>query len=272
MLHSVWPTPALPVRDICAPSDLTDRIRELVSLVPPRFGPHTTGPSPLPIFVRPLPALRGLPWEGIIDVITASSDADRIQGVRLARGRAWSARPLRLPLRILAAADVAELLQPFQSHGFVEVPEVQKYGISLEHVDARESTSDALAESRADIVVVRDSELRSVLRACTQLSLPDRPRLIVVVTSTETSDIGVAVAGVPAGMSILRLPLEFAPRTLEEFLLAIVHDCPLHEAAKAAVRAIAHPSAVTLETDPVANHDLRLSDAAAAVAKRTSEA
>lgn len=192
-------------------------------------------------------------------MLAAQIDPDRIQLVVLAR-EAWARRsPFQLPLRVLAsgvlAAESVAALQ--QQHWWRGV--TAQFGLQME---VGEWVSNLGGLRIPDIVIAEHTD--GMWEAIRELSLPERPRLIVLLRPPDIGEI--PTLEFVDGTSCLILgfqQMEEFSRFMTEFLLGVIHDLPLHEAVKAALRnrQIGGDDSVLLVSDPEANHDLRLIDA-----------
>jgi len=119
-------------------------------------------------------------------------------------------------------------------------------------------------------VLITDSLDRGIRRAVRALPLEDRPRLIIVLSSEEAQPLQAPEPFCPPGVSFLWVPalLSLGGEFLQAFLYGLIHDLPLHEALKSALRTLnAQQAGAFLVTDPQGNHDLRLLDALAELRK-----
>lgn len=234
-----------------------------------RTGPHASGPIPLAVFVEGPPEMPDHPWTAITESLPPIRiHMPRIQTLRLSRGK-WAARPpFRLPLRVLSVGEKCRnALKGFQSASwYINDPEVQQYGLQFDTI-----TPDRIARTlRAgicDVIVVEDQIYKEVLKSVGHLHNPSlmRPRLLIVLSEgikkhyTENPS-------VPPGVSLLWVEDygdDHLMRFIKEFFYGIIHNYPLHEALKSAIRDVNLPPGndPVLFADPGSNHYLKLSDA-----------
>jgi hypothetical protein len=272
--HLLLPPPGLTQQwaatDVLLPADFDDRIRAMLERAPAiRYGPHTTGPVPLAIYVAAPAGAQLLEWEPVVSsILPPDVDQDRIQLVRLARER-WKARPAyTLPIRLLGVGQEAsrDLERLRGSSWYRESEEVQQFGLQVDEVELTELPA-ALRSLTYDIVLVNEAGIEPVLQTTRQLQKPEqsRPRLVVYLDRS-ANRLYFSSLDLPPGVSLLWAPLYPASDSSElvtELMLALIHDYPLHEAVKSLTRRIAHTGMgpPVLVADPLSNHDLRLADA-----------
>ena len=265
----LWP-PGMPQPQIHTPADLEGLLAAVISSFPAqRLGPHANGPVPAPIFVDAPPEMPDLPWAAIVEQLPPiQAQRAQVQTVNLT-GKRWSTRPpFRLPLRALAVgARCDDALTAIKSASwYVNDPTAQTHGLRFETIESGGGAKAMRTETR-DIVVVEAHEAEDLLRAAARLSHPavTRPRLVIVLSDSDRRPFPPHLA-IPPGMSLLWIRTavgESAPGFIKEFFYGVIHNYPLHEALKAATRAVSQPSAhdLFLFADPRSNYDLRLSDA-----------
>jgi hypothetical protein len=242
-------------------ADLKDRIAVNVAELREQSGPHRTGLSPLPIFVGGALSLAGDEvFALIVEAIHATGcnvDADTLQFVRLARDP-WSVpRPFRLPLRIGwngGDADAA-LTALRRTHWIDDV--VREHALQI----VPELASMA---SPPNILVLGKSGVSNEDWIAVDARRQPRPQLVV----SFDPKCGAAVLGrkrplLPAGVSFIDAgDVPLGPQreaVVKAIVYGVVHDQPLHEAVKSALRE--HGGPLSLISDPASNHSLRMNDA-----------
>jgi hypothetical protein len=249
-----------------------------------REGPHANGPAPLAIFIELPPALRSYEpalWEeGLRSMLPASVNSDQVQFVHLAHSQWITPSSFRLPLRVLALGERCDsALGKLRRAGWYENDlDVQQYGIHLEKL-GRQSALDALRETTRDIVLADDDWIETALEAVEDLSAVSEnlPRLIIFLGSPRSRQV-VERMSVPLGLSVLWVPLKFyayedenvdgLSEFIKAFIYGIIHDYPLHEALRSAIRPGQNTgylevllSSPILFGDPESNNSLRMSEA-----------
>jgi hypothetical protein len=209
-------------------------------------------------------------------MLSRLADPDTLQVVRLARKK-WARRsPFRLPFRILAVGQRADsALDELRSTGWYHQSQYAgAFGLHLETV----SPVDVAEALRAPVrdVLVTDTLGRDIRHAVRALPVGGRPRVIMVLEST-IPEAGVAPeVFCPPGASLLSVPPPFseAGTFLRAVLYGLIHDLPLHEVLKAALRELGVQPAgwgqsrvPLLVADPQSNQDLRILDALAELRK-----
>jgi hypothetical protein len=272
----LFDTPLFSDLQVYIPADLFDVMRRLLQDLPlQRYGPHALGPVPLPLFINPPVSLAGLPWEQLFEsLFPADIDPNRIQLARLARAQ-WSARiPFRLPLRIMAVGtESLNSLQELLSASFyTENVDVQAYGLHVQFSDLT-SIEKSLRQTSPDVVVVNEEGIETVLRSVNKLPKTSnlRPRLIIFL-GTPAGKLYLSNVDPGPGSSLLWISTKTVGdhrKLLKEFFYNIIHNYPMHEAIKTAIRKVPAPFSpeVLLIADPISNQDLRLSDALDEIAK-----
>ncbi|HEY0015519.1 MAG TPA: hypothetical protein VGC13_04345 [Longimicrobium sp.] len=246
---------------------LNDRLVTLTGSLPDRTGPHATGPTPLPVLVQAPPGLSAFPWEALVgELIGPMVDRDRIQIARIPI-RPWRERtPFRLPLRILVLdAEAERVLQPLRDAGWYrDNPSVRSHGLVLRQRPDLSPRQTFLRE-QYDVVIGHADAAEQALTTLSR-GVPrgeHRPRLVIALEerAQEEWSEGCPVP-LPRDTSLLRVrtdgPGEGA--FVAEFLFGIIHDHPLHEAVRSAMRRteVGLPAPPRLWTDPVANQSLRM--------------
>ncbi len=244
---------------------LSQRVQELAQGLPDfRPGPHNTGPVPVALFVSP-PPLVSLP-EVDTDVIRFAStlllDQNRLQVARLASGKPLERAPFRLPFRILATDDAATLaLSNFVNSGWYSgSEETRAFGFQV--ATASDDAEAALRDTERDIVVTESAQ--ALLTLLGEVSPRWRPRLVIAL---DPGFLQPAPWRLPRGVALLRLPHPSFGGSVagyvSSFLHGLIHDLPLHEAVKAAVRQIQPLFTPELTADPISNESLRILQALA---------
>jgi hypothetical protein len=243
-----WPSDAL--------GRVAERLRGLMHVLPlARPGPHNTGPVPLALFVD----LPGFLWsdpprcDGFLWPLSLIH-GDRLQVVGFA-GSLRRRRPtFTLPFDVVAHGALAQLaVQGVGSAPWAQDPLVQHLGFTTLDVDEHddEALERTLRERDRDVLVTGDTA--EAVETSRALPLAARPRMIV---SLDPSP----VVRPPAGTALVHIgPV---PEAVQTILYGLVHDLPLHEALKAALRM--HPSSplsARLFADPWTNQSLRIRDA-----------
>jgi hypothetical protein len=265
-----------PVGPVTLAVEIVDAINALIQSLPPRLGEHVTGPMPLPIFIDPPAGLTNAPWEEWLLHSPHGVDPDRIQPVRLAASEWKESPPFRLPFRLLSVGTssvVAEILHRIRSANWYSGSrEVQEYGFRIDEAASmtRPDRSLLKGDQTADIVLVEESAAGQVLRALRAAPRPRRVRLVMVARPNAAPAPWERRFQGPAGTSILHLPGGPGSVFAFEFLMALIHDHPLHEALKAALRrTLSQPVGPALVSDPTGNQSLRMADAMASLARGT---
>lgn len=248
-----------------------------------REGPHANGPAPLAIFVELPHALRSYEpelWEeSLRSILPASVNYDQVQFVHLAHSQWITPSSFRLPLRVLALGERCDrALGQLREAGWYENnPDVQHYGIHLDKLGP-ESALDAMRETPREIVLVDDDWIETALDAIDALGevSENLPRLIIFLGSPRSWQT-VERMNLPLGLSFLWVPLKSyayqdndvgVSAFIKAFLYGIIHDYPLHEALRSAIRPGQNTDylEVLLSTpilfgDPESNNSLRMSEA-----------
>lgn len=263
-----------PERMVCAapvPSPLYSGLKRLLQpltecLPQSRPGPHNTGPVPAAVFLASSSSPR---LQALIDHLAATLEPDfapdQIEAVRLAKSRPLRRDPFRLPLKIAAVAATGSALQEFQSAPWLNDQDVRNFGVRIKEAD---SLKQAVVDEALDILLTDEPGKAST----TVRRLPPkcRPRLVIGFGT------GKGAEETPSGtawLSIPTLPGAAGSRTLvTEFLYAILHDLPLHEAVKAAERRCgADRLSARLFADPLSIEYLRLTYAFADMQRRAHQ-
>lgn len=230
-------------------AEAIDELRALTRDLKPQLGPYATGVSPLAVFVRGQ-RVDGETLREVERLLAPHVDLDRIQLVVLP-DRAWRPREFHLPLDVAyTSRRMSRALAQFRSHDWTRLPNVKRYGLRVR---------DAVAD--ADVVFVDEPREARYLAA---LSPKQRPRLVV------TSGFALSTADPSCrATSWLFLPKQrtLSPSFVNDILYGIVHDQPLHEVLKSALRRPDAPRDAYLVADPASVNDLRMFDALQSVAR-----
>jgi hypothetical protein len=256
--------PDVPVR-VFAPEELPSVLAERSARIVRRWDPARTLGSPLAVFVDPPPELRAASWEELVPELAG---AISVQPVRLSRPTGWRLRaPFRLPFRILTVGRAREVADDLRgAHWVTGLGAEAAYGINFANAELTD-LSRALAAERADIAVARIEAAPELLVAAKRLSLEQRPRILAVVADAPPLAAAAEILRPPPGVSLVLLPRQDPARALTGLVLSLVHDNSLHEAVADANAAVGGGmSAVGFVSDPAANENVRMADAAAQVA------
>jgi hypothetical protein len=205
-------------------------------------------PSAVALFYSPpkdldLPHLEA----AFLDWIARRPGSQRIQLVRLSRAAPLRRTRFRLPLSILYTRETAPLLGDFLRQDWLQGDAMKEFGLRTEILGG--DLELTLRSNPFSILVTH--EFRAAIPLLRRLPESLRPRLAV---QTGLLPKG---AGSVAGVAVLELREAPPPAFLENFLLGIVHDLPLHQA----VLATGMSPSVALTADPLSNQSLRLSQA-----------
>jgi hypothetical protein len=193
-------------------------------------------------------------WEGLVRMLLLllMFQPDTYEVVRLCRPP-WKRRsPARFPIRILASEGrwQAPLERLREELSFD--PNIAVHGLQVRYVRIEELPRE-IGRRRCDIVFT--GEAGAILRRAPAMSEDRQPRLVVTGAGPRAAVSGVAVLWsdwddpTTAGL-------------IFEFLMAIVHDMPLHEALNAARMAVGRVGGFRLDADPQSVESLRLQGAA----------
>ena len=226
--------------------DLTARLSES------RTPPHNTGPVPLPIFLQIPDFAPWHVWERwFAATLGPEVNLNRIQLVRLTGTMRTRRSRFRLPFRILTVGEPSEfgLDSISTSAWFAESPLMGEFGLSI---DSTVEPAEALRKMPRDILIVGGPN-PALYDLISSLREELRPRLFINCSSFLQRH--------PKGVSVLHITPAFYPsrEIVPEILYGLIHDMPLHEAVKSAERRVS--GGMQLFTNPIANHDLRISDA-----------
>ncbi|HEX7316317.1 MAG TPA: hypothetical protein VF297_20595 [Pyrinomonadaceae bacterium] len=263
------------------PSDLGELVQQAISSLPQsRYGGYSAERAaegqlpqeqvpPLPIFVEPPASNPGYAWEDIAKEMLRflNVELERVEFVRLAR-RKWAERPpFRLPLRVLGVGvSGLAALQGIRSAPWYQNAETRAYGLHIDFADPLEIAKELRKEAR-DIVVVDQDFIEETLDAIGKLGRKFVGPRLVIFLDNNPNLLYVTGFKLPPGMSLLWVPLEPHDDSIsfiKDFILGIIHDQPLHEAAKVANArmrpGLTYPEAL-LFADPRSNQELRMSEA-----------
>jgi hypothetical protein len=174
-----------------------------------------------------------------------------VQLVRMASGKRLRRSPLRLPLSILFAPEVADLAALYAD---LQHSPLFNFGV---HLEVLKGDLELTLRSGSFSIVV-SSGFAGAAPMLGRLPESVRPRLFI--------DTGLPPDSSPdiPGLAFLRL-FTRAPLVIHAFLSGIAHDLPLHHA----LWSTPHPGALSLLTaDPLTNQSLRLSEPYAAMKRQ----
>jgi hypothetical protein len=166
-----------------------------------------------------------------------------VQVVRLARGKRLRRSPLRLPLSILFAPEIADLVELYAD---LEHSPLSKFGV---HLELLKGDLELTLRSGSYSIVVA-SGFAGAAPMLGRLPESMRPRLFIDTALPHDSS-----PDIP-GLAFLGL-FTRAPLVIHAFLSGIANDLPLHHA----LWSTPHPGGLSLLTaDPLTNQSLRLSE------------
>lgn len=268
-VHQSWdPVPERMLYELPSPSPLRSTLNSLLQrltagLPDCRPGPHSTGPVPIAVFLASSSLSRLQP---LLEFLAANLEStfapDRIEVVRLTKSQPLRRNPIRLPLSVAGVKATASALQGLRSVLWLAGENVRNYGVRVTEVD---SLKQAFTEEPLDVLLTdQPGQASTTIR---RLPSRRRPRLVIAFGA------GIDVERVSRGTAWLQIPT--LPDTVasqafvRDFLYAVLHDLPLHEAVKAAER-LSGPKGLpaTLFADPLSLEYLRLSDVLAHMHRR----
>jgi hypothetical protein len=222
-------------------------------------------PAHLPLFVQAPHGAEMWPWESAIDSILRSGpNPVAVEVARLARDTWVRRSPLSLPLRILAVEleSLAALEGVRSASWYVTQPHVRAYGLHIGFAD-KMTVGPVLWSESPHIVIAPAADAGSVLESIA--AGPDNGPRVLILFGAVDNEWDFASLELPHGTSLIRTPWDQigAHHFIEEIVLAVIHDQPLHDAV-AQARSEAGVSGL-LVSDPDAAYDLRLSAAGRAV-------
>jgi hypothetical protein len=243
---------------------LTTLLESLMHGLPPgRTGPHNTGPVPVAVFLG-APPLPGLDELDEFQRLIGPIELDRIQLARLSGKSVHRAR-FDLPFRVLGLGPVASAaLEGFRSAGWYgQSVDVQEFGFVIDQDDHRDALLGGLPR---DIVLVDSPEGVHTIR---RQPIARRPRLIILLDDRgERFD----DLPLPSGVALLRVrpgPSREVGKFIKAFFYGLIHDLPLHESLKAAIREVRPAFRAILVADPKSNESLRIRDALLQIKRRS---
>ena len=226
-----------------------------------RWHEYFSDTAPLGIFVAAPSSISIKDVEAeLSNILTGVLPSERIQCVQLSPSKAMSRTPLRLPLNILAAGEMAQiaLSDLKERRWFGGSDQVKEFGIRIQ--SEREVSRETLSTFAADIVVTDDTD--HLFDDIRKVREQRRPRLVILLGKDfrEPSEWKIS-----PGVALLMLPDPASDKSLPVFLKAfvygVVHDFPLHAALKSAILE-EHPESIPLLiADPHSNQSLRIMDA-----------
>jgi len=187
----------------------------------------------------------------------------------------------RSPLRVLALGETCDraLDKLRGAEWYKNDSDVQQYGIQLEKLGS-ETIFDAMRKTTRDVVLADDDWIDIALEAVEALSevSENLPRLIIFLGTSRSREV-VERMKLPLGLSFLWVPLKLNAyqdqgvgigEFIQAFIYGIIHDYPLHEALRSAIRPGQNAdylnillSSPVLFGDPESNNSLRMSEAVA---------
>ena len=260
--------------DFLIPADLPEWLHDTVASLGDEEGTHATGPVTLPVFVHPwdtsLPALDVHPEDSLArveEVLTNrfSIDPERLV-IAVAPPRPVRRRqPVELPFDVLACSGRGEeALAQIADAPWYRGP-VPDYGITLDTFDL----GAGLPPSGCDLLVCDEDQFDWLCAQPTSFARLSA-RLYVVLTDEHDAHTWIAGIGkrtLSPGASVVWVQSThaFDRDFLRGLVEGIIHDYPVHQAFKAALRPADGPGfsqPALLLSDPVANQHLRLRDSA----------
>jgi hypothetical protein len=238
---------------------IRERLAELARELPEfRPGPHGVGPVPLAVFLE-LPAFLWLdpkPRTSLERALVAPALQNRVQFVLSAPRRAVPRTPFSLPLDIVTAgSDAVSAIAPLRGAWWAQQSGITGRGLQItDIVETDQASLETTLRARERDVLVT-SDLRAALAVCGELTTEFRPRLIIAIDSSAE------LVPPPPGIAVVLLTDPFAADRVGEILFGFVHDCPIHEAVKVAMRKLPSAHGIEVIADPLSNQSLRMRDA-----------
>src|SRR5258706_3069008 len=233
-------------------ASLGNQLTKILASMPMQNGPHGTGLVPLAVFVGggenmtslPPPfTLTDLAVEALANAF--SFNPDQFQGVVLPR-RDWPSRaPFTLPLRVGATSSLLyDLLRDTQAGSwYANDPFVSTQGLTFEQI-----TAEKVIGEWPDVLFLSTP---AELQRLTDLPQSKRPRLVVACGFSPL--IEEPALGVSSCLVLEAIP---PPPFVEALIYALIHDQPLHEMLKSALRTVPFPA--HLVADPASVEQLRM--------------
>lgn len=236
---------------------IAQRFRSLLGPLINRVGPHATGPAPVALYYSfpdgvPLLELR----EQFFRWLSTAFPLELFQPVQLDPAPKVQRDPFALPFRVLADRTMDPFLTRLRSEWWVASQDTPDLGFRIEKLDG--DLELTLRVNGCSVLLAGNAD--DALGVIRHLPLEQRPRLVVAAGNASVPPPGVALLS-------LRLNANIEPM-LFDFFLGLVHDYPIHEALKGALRhwdatpdlSLSAPT-MALTANPFTNQSLRLRDA-----------
>ncbi|HEY3443542.1 MAG TPA: CHAT domain-containing protein [Paludibaculum sp.] len=246
--RTVWtPSPDL--------GPMAQPLRKLASELPQRPGPHANGPYPVAVYYS-LPPRIDLPEleAAFLEWIEGLPFQNQLQPVRLSRAPRVQRELLQLPLRILIDPEAGPLIAEFASQWWLHEADVPEHGVQIETLDSWKGDLE-LTLRTGGYTVLLTRNLRAATRVLRRLPEEARPRLLICASGCRGRLPSIA------GVAVLNLEPQASSSVLTQFLLGVIHDCPLHEALKSARRVTPSWPRAQLLADPLSNQSMRMREA-----------
>jgi hypothetical protein len=221
--------------------------------------------------LRAIPSIAGTP-AGPASVSPASLGEDRWV-VLQDRATPRPATPFALPLRVAAVGQRgAEALARLGGPWITPDQDLQPYIADIGWLEEPRDVLPRLAERDIDVLIVDAfgaSDLGSRLRR--RARRPGTLRLVIVLGAGDGGALDAGDIRIPAARSVLTVkgpPGDGQLQAVRDFLLALSHDRPLHEAL---VSVRSQQYRADLSASPESLHDLRLASARAALERDLAE-
>jgi hypothetical protein len=233
--------------------------------IPPTLGDalaSAVGSAVVPVFVAPPDPAPRRAWERLASAVVADASPRAAEVIRLAQAEWRHPDAVALPLRIVVVDDAAPL-ETVRIANWVSNPVVQRFGLRIENVSSG-ALASAVESPGSSILAVSPPALDVALAAAARAGDRAQARLVLLLEDVEAVP---PWTSLPPGVALLRVaaPPGLRARFVDEFVLGLVHDQPLHAAtfhARQVVRGAGGPLEALLTADPGTNDALRLSVAA----------
>lgn len=266
--------------DFIIPPDFHELIENL--LLHRSNQPGRYPPTSLPIFVeapRNFEAFkfRGeIAWENIAESLVQHFTNERIQTVLSSgKNKGIKGTPFALPYRILAVGKSCQYFTQSlrELSWYRNIAKVQNHGIVFGDYSLEEITAETF-KNQWDVVLADGDSIERILNIVKRVPIiwNSRPRLIIYFDE-QSHEFAVRNLKIPSGIAFLWKPVNlFYPRAIlkaqdffKQLFYEIIHDKPLHEALRLAVREQRdyepRKKMPLLIADPNSNNSLRISDA-----------
>ena len=249
------------------PADLDGALAAAIASRPWRVE-AAAGPVPLAVFVEFSATSSELMWDvWLRDLLVARSArkdaADLIQVIRLNPVRGRPRPALSLPLTILTvdAAGEQAIGGLVKKHWYARDDVMKEHGLRIRRATP-ESLRTVLQEEEVDIALSDAGNVGSLLDTVRQVAPTRRPRLLVEL-GQRSGQVGTPLASTGEAQLLLPpMPPQRVRDLVTDFIYAIIHDQPLHDAVKETERRHAPlPTPLRLIANPSSDQALRLSDA-----------